>query len=66
MIHKRGTQLRHYATNQKFAGSIPDDTIGLSIDLILPAITMTLGATQFLTEISAMNFMGGKGKPTGE
>jgi hypothetical protein len=30
-------ELRHYATSRKVAGSIPDEVIGFSIDLILPA-----------------------------
>jgi hypothetical protein len=29
--------LRHYATSRNIAGSIPDEVIGFSIDLILPA-----------------------------
>jgi hypothetical protein len=32
-----GTRLRHYATSRKVAGSSPDEVIGFSIDLILPA-----------------------------
>jgi hypothetical protein len=28
--------MRHWATNRKFAGSIPDGVIGIFIDVILP------------------------------
>jgi hypothetical protein len=46
----RGTRysswLRYYATNRKVAGSISDEDLDFSIDLILHSRTMALGATQ--------------------
>jgi hypothetical protein len=37
--------------------------LDFSIDLILPAATMTLGSTQSLAEISTKNILGDKGRP---
>jgi hypothetical protein len=56
--------LRHYATSRKFAGSIPDEVIGILIDLILPAALRSWGSTQPLTEMSTSNLPGGKERPT--
>jgi hypothetical protein len=56
------TQLRHYATSRKVAGLSPDE-----VDfLILPnlsGLTMALGSTQPLTEVSTRNLPGGKERP---
>jgi hypothetical protein len=49
--------LRHYATSQKVAGSIPDEVIGFSIDPNPSSCNVALGPTQLLTEI----FLGIKG-----
>jgi hypothetical protein len=45
--------LRHYATSQKVAGSIPMVSLEFFIDIILPALA--LGLTQPLREISTNN-----------
>ena len=39
--------LRHFATRQKVAGSIPDGATGIFIDIILPVVR-----TQHLTEMT--------------
>jgi membrane-bound lytic murein transglycosylase B len=44
--------LRHCATNQKVAGSIPDGVMEIFIDINPSDRTMALGSTQPLTEIS--------------
>jgi hypothetical protein len=55
--------LRHYATNRKVVGSIPDDVIGF-FNLSNPSSrTMALGSTQPLTEMSTKKIPGGKGLP---
>jgi hypothetical protein len=54
--------LRHYATSQKVAGSIPDEVIEISIDLILPAALWLWGSNQPLTEMSIRNLPWGKGQ----
>jgi hypothetical protein len=55
--------LRHYATSQKAAGSIPVEVIGF-LNLPNPSSsTMALGSTQPLTEMSTRNLPGGKGLP---
>jgi hypothetical protein len=46
-------------------GSNPDEVIGFFF-FILPnpsSLTMALGSTQSLTEMSTRNFPGGKGRP---
>ena len=55
--------LRHCATSQKFAGSIPDGVIGIFHWHNPTGRTMALGSTQPLTEMSTRNeyFLGGKG-----
>jgi hypothetical protein len=55
--------LKHYATSQKVAGSIPDEVIGF-FSLPNPSSRNTaLGSTQPLTEMSIRNLPGGKGRP---
>jgi len=44
--------LRHCATSQKFLGSIPNGDIGSSNLVILSGLTMTVGSTRPLTEMS--------------
>jgi hypothetical protein len=51
-----------YATCRKVAGSIPD-VIGFFNWPNPSSRTMTLGSTQPLTEMSARNLPGGKGRP---
>jgi hypothetical protein len=46
----------------KVAGSIPDEVIDFSVDLILPAAQES---TQPLREMSTRNLLGGKGRPVG-
>jgi hypothetical protein len=49
----RGRQwLRYCATNQKFAGSIPDGVMEFFIDINPSDRNMALGSTQPLTEMS--------------
>jgi hypothetical protein len=55
--------LRHYATNRKVAGSIPDGVIGF-FNLRNPSSrTMALGSTQSVIEMSTRNLPGAKGWP---
>jgi hypothetical protein len=54
--------LRHYATIQKVAVSIPDEVFGFLIDVILPATLMALRSTQPLTEMSTRNLPGDEGQ----
>jgi hypothetical protein len=44
--------LRYCATNQKVAGSTPDDVVEFFIDINPYYLTMALGSTQPLTEMS--------------
>jgi hypothetical protein len=55
--------LRHYATSQKVAGSIPDEVIGFFSWPSSSSRTMALGSTQLLTEMNTRNLPGGKGLP---
>jgi len=59
----RGTQwrswLRHYATNQKVAVSIPDGVTGIFHRHNPSGRTMALGLTQPLTEMSTSNISWG-------
>jgi hypothetical protein len=55
--------MRHYATNRKVAGSIPDGVIGFFNRPNPSSCTMALGSTQPLTEMSTRNLPGGKGRP---
>jgi hypothetical protein len=59
--------LRHYATSQKVAGSIPDQVIGIFNCPNLSSRTMAMVSTQFLTEMSTRNlpgiFLRGKEQP---
>jgi hypothetical protein len=54
--------LRHYATSQKVAGSIPNEVIGFFNCPNPSSCTMTLGSTQTLTEMNTRNLPGGKGR----
>jgi hypothetical protein len=51
----------HCATSRKVAGSILDEVIGFSIDLIHPSALRTRGLLKFLTEMSTRDLPGGKG-----
>jgi hypothetical protein len=55
--------LRHYAASRKVAGSIPDEVIGFLNPLNRSSLTMALGSTQPLREMSAKNLPGGKRRP---
>jgi hypothetical protein len=55
--------LRHYATSQKAAGSIPNEVIEFLNLPNLSSRTMALGSTQPLTEMSTRNVPGDKGRP---
>jgi hypothetical protein len=63
LLYRYILYLRHYATSWKVAGSIPDEIIGFSNRPKPSSRTMTLGSTQPLTEMSARNLPGGKGRP---
>jgi hypothetical protein len=54
--------LRHYATSQKVAGSIPNEVIGFFIWPNSSSRTMALESTQPLTEMSTRNLPGGEGQ----
>jgi hypothetical protein len=47
----------------KVAGSIADESLDFSLDLILPAAIWNLGSTQLLTETSIRNLSMHKGRP---
>jgi hypothetical protein len=55
--------LKHYATSQKVAGSIPDEVTGFFNWPNSSSRTMALGSTQPLTEMSTRNLPGGEGQP---
>ena len=63
LVYFRGTRwrswLRHYATNRKVAGSIPDGVIGIFQRHNPSGRTMTLRSTQPLTEMSTRNIFWG-------
>jgi hypothetical protein len=48
---------------RKVAGSVPDEVIGIFDWHNTSSRTMALGSTQPLTEMSARNLPGGKGRP---
>jgi hypothetical protein len=52
--------LRYCATNQKVAGSIPNGVMEFFIDINTSDLTMALGWTQPLTEISTRSISWGK------
>jgi hypothetical protein len=54
--------MRHYATSQKFAGSIRDEVIEF-FDWPDPSSLNGPGSTQSLTEMSTSNRPGGKRRP---
>jgi hypothetical protein len=61
-IYFRVNMARHYATSWKVAGSNPNEVTFF----FLPnhsSLTMALGSTQPLTEMSTRNLPGGKGRP---
>jgi hypothetical protein len=62
-FHLRRRILWHHSTSRKVAGSIPDEFIGFSADLILPTALWPLGSTQLLTEMSTRNRPGAKVRP---
>jgi hypothetical protein len=56
--------LKHYATGQKVAGSIPDKFIGFFNGPNPSSCTMALGLTEPVTEMSTRNLLvGAKGRP---
>jgi hypothetical protein len=55
--------LRHYATNRKVAGSIPDEVTGFFNWPNPSTCAVALGPTQPLTEMSTRNIPGGKERP---
>jgi hypothetical protein len=55
--------LRHYATSQKVTGSSPDEVPGIFNWSNRSSLTMALGWTQPLTEMSTRNLPGGKRRP---
>jgi hypothetical protein len=59
--HAVAQWLRHYSTNRKVAGSIPDGVIGIFHWHNPSGRTMILGSTQPLTEMSTRNIFWGKG-----
>jgi hypothetical protein len=65
-MNKWGTRwrswLRHNATSRKVAGSSSYEVF-FSIWPNPSSLTMTLGSTQSLTEMSTSNLPGGKGRP---
>jgi hypothetical protein len=54
-----GNWLRHYATNRKVTGSIPNEVIRF----FNSSRTMALGSTQPLTDVGTRSLPGGKGRP---
>jgi hypothetical protein len=55
--------LKHYAENRKVAGSIPDVFIEYFNWCNFSSRTMNLALNQPLTEMSARNLTGDKGRP---
>jgi hypothetical protein len=55
--------VRHYATSQNVAVSIPDEIIGFFNRRNPSSRNMALGSTQTLTEMSARDLSGGKRWP---
>jgi len=53
------SQLRHCATSQKAAGSIPDGVIGIFHRHVHSSHTVAMGLTQSLTEMSTRNISWG-------
>jgi hypothetical protein len=53
----------NYVASRKVAGSIPDEVIGIFILPNPSSLTITLGSTLPLTEMSTRNLPGGKGRP---
>jgi hypothetical protein len=56
-------QLRHCPTSRKVLDLIPDEVIEFIIWPNHSTLTMALGSTQPLTEMSTRNLPGGKGRP---
>jgi hypothetical protein len=55
--------LRQHATSRKVAGSIPNEVIGFFNSPNPSSRTIALKSTPPLTEMSARNLPGGKGRP---
>jgi hypothetical protein len=55
--------LRDYAANRKVAASIPDEVTDLFNWPNPSSLTVALGSTQPLTEMSTMNLPAGKRRP---
>jgi hypothetical protein len=55
--------LKHYVISRKIAGSIPDEVIGIFKGPNPSSLTIALGSTQPLTEMSTRNLPGDKGLP---
>jgi hypothetical protein len=53
----------HYAVSRNVAGSIPDEAIGFLIWRNPSILTMALGSTQPVVEMSTRNLPGRKEKP---
>jgi hypothetical protein len=53
----------HYAPSRKVTVSIPDEVIGFYVWPNPSSLTMDLGSTQRLTEMSTRNLPGGEGRP---
>jgi hypothetical protein len=55
--------LGYYVTSQKVVVSVPDESLNISIDLILPAALWLWRRLKSLTEMSTRNLPGGEGRP---
>jgi hypothetical protein len=60
-IYTRMKELSFCATSRKVAGLIPDEVIGISLYLFLPAALWPWGLPQLLTEMSTRNIPRGEG-----
>jgi hypothetical protein len=60
-LHYRGSRLRHCSTSRTVAGSIPEGVNGIFHWHNLSSLTMALGLTEPLTEMSTRNIYWDKG-----